>query len=225
MKTNSCDFVGLFLIYDVDVTMIDGFRHSFGLSAQNSPQCWGVRTEETDGRNNFQKAGVMQSFKLTIKLSGSLFRSMNESDPSFDIHQRDWRGRTLLHAKSQPRQTYEELIVLGTEAKALDGDGFTVLHHFFRNNLDATSLYPCPDLFLDSGEILALLNKAGTDPQALKLLRKNAARRHSFPLGSNLLGTIRKWINLAFRHQVLQICDLSRSRYSGCHAPHRNKMP
>ena len=100
----------------------------------------------------------MERFKLTSKLLASLFRLLVESDSSFDLDQPDSRRRmSLMKARSQPRQVYEELLLLGADTKASDGDGSTVLHHFFCDILVDYFDFARVDAFLDRGEILALL--------------------------------------------------------------------
>ncbi len=50
------DFVRLFLRYDADVTMIDGFGRSVSVGAIEAPPYSCPRTVETSNRGVFQKA-------------------------------------------------------------------------------------------------------------------------------------------------------------------------
>ena len=124
-------------------------------------------------------------------------------------------------------QAYEELIRLGADAKAVDTNGSTVLHHYFMTNLVLirSHLY---DAILDGGEILALLIQAGADPQAIN--RFGAVPRDIIEAPYSLhrfgyLGNIWKEINLASWHQALRLCGLSGSTYCDCSAHPRKKIP
>ena len=158
----------------------------------------------------------------------SLFRFITESDPSFDIHQRDIWGRTILMQPGiQYLQAYKELIRLGADAKAVDTNGSTSLHHFFMTNLEPirSNLY---DALLDGGDILALLIQAGADPKAIN--RFGAVPRDIIEAPYSLhrfgyLRTVWKGINLAFWHQALRLCGLSGSTYCECSAHPRKKIP
>ena len=104
---------------------------------------------------------------LTSKSLVSLSRFLVESDLLFELHQRNKCGATLLmQAIGKPRRIYEELIRLGADVKALDQFDSTVLHHFLINVFGVYNYDVSIDVFLDGGEILALLVQAGVDPQA-----------------------------------------------------------
>ena len=162
----------------------------------------------------------MENFQADVHPLDSLFRFLVESDPAFDVHQRDRRGRTLLMQTSgQPRQIYEELLRLGSDVKAVDGDGNTVLHHFFWNNVGQIRHNVLPGALLNGGEILALLIQAGADPQAINRFGQRPQDYHGFSTDpSSPLITIHKLAILAIWHEALRICGLSGSEYCDCPA-------
>ena len=166
----------------------------------------------------------MENFQADIHPLDSLFRYLVENDPAFDVHQRDCWGRTLLmQTCGQPRKIYKELLQLSRDADALDKDRNTVLHHFFWNNYNPIRFGSNCEAFLDGGDILALLIRAGADPQAMNRFGQRPQDDICSPFHVvSHLDTIRKWINLAFWHEALRICGLSGSEYCDCPAHHGN---
>ena len=130
-----------------------------------------------------------------------------------------------MQAYGQPRHIYEELIELGADVKAVDAEGYTVLHHFF----ERCSCYRWPpyfpwpppvDIFLEGGEIVASLIKAGADPLGFDgKLPSGILYQNTF----DYLGSIRDWINVAIWHQALRLCLLPRSKYCNCSKHYRKK--
>ncbi len=93
--------------------------------------------------------------------------------------------------------------------------------------MESTYFY-LPDTFLDGAEILALLIKAGADPQTLNRFGAMPQDVIEKPYSSDSflpLRTIRKGINLAFWHQALRLCGLSGMTYCNCPAHRRKKIP
>ena len=135
-----------------------------------------------------------------------------------------------MQTRGQYSQTYEELIRLGADAKAVDTDGYTVLHHYFNNYLYSIDLDPIglhsPGIFLDGGEILALLIQAGADPQAINRFgaMPQDIIEESFS-GPSFLRSFWKGISLAIWHQALRLCGLSGSTYCNCLAHPRKNIP
>lgn len=166
----------------------------------------------------------MENFQADVHTLDPLFRFLVESEPAFDVHQRDRRGRTLLmQSKGQPRQIYEELLRLGSDIKALDRDANTVLHHFFWNNVRPSVL---PGTLLNGGEILALLIQAGAGPQATNRHGKRPQHCHDFLTDPfNPLTNIYKLATLAIWHEALRICGLSGSECCDCPTHLENDIP
>ena len=162
----------------------------------------------------------MENFQADVHPLDSLFRFLVESDPAFDVHQRDSRDRTLLmQTRGQPRQIYEELLRLGSDVKAVDRDGNTVLHHFFWNHVGQIVYKVLHGALLNGGEILALLIQAGADPQAINRFGQRPQDYHGFSTDpSNPLVTIHRLATLAIWHEALRTCGLSGSEYCDCPA-------
>ena len=114
--------------------------------------------------------------------------------------------------------------MLGPDVTVLDIRGQTVLHRFFRMIFSDPRKMVSIDIFLESGEIVALLIQAGADPLAADcygvLPQDICSPCSSFPLRR-----VEERIFLAFWHQALRICDLSESKHCHCPAYKREKMP
>ena len=215
--------VRLFLNYDADVTMRDAEGRTGGVLAL---QCFPSKNNKT--HRSGKTANVsFEYLKLTSRLLETLFRFLAESESSFDIHQRDEIGRTLLmQAFGQNLQVYKYLLRLGANARDLDADGSTVLHYFFKNVMYYTwNLFVLND-FLDHVGILALLIQAGADAKAKNRFGK---RPYEHPSGEkglfNPLIPMQERVNLAFWHHALRVCGLCQFEFCGCGTHRQNMMP
>ncbi|KAI9655992.1 MAG: hypothetical protein M1821_005053 [Bathelium mastoideum] len=137
------DIVRLFLTAGADPTLKSGLGHDAAT--------W-----------NLQTSPCVSSIHPNDE---TIIRLLIRSDPSFDLHQRDEEGRTLLmQARGPPLCVYDDLLKLGVDATVTDNEGNNALHCYFSSFYDIFD-HICHPLMLQGPDILTSLIQKGANPE------------------------------------------------------------